>query len=311
MAERTIQELNDALQKDPKGFIAKCEDEYEDKIELAANYVLEHGKKVILLAGPSGSGKTTTANLLADHLRSHGRFAAVISLDNYYYSKNDPRYPKNNDGELDFESPYALWIDGIHKTIADVLSDSGKLSVPHFDFKKGVRVDNAMNMIVPPDGCVIIEGLHALNPIMTEGIESDAVMKIFVSVSTNLMHNGRRVLSGRKMRFIRRTSRDYLYRASDAARTVSLWEGVLEGENKYLYPFKNTADFCFDTFHGFEVAVLKPFASKIFEEGTDLGSYVEVVKSAMSLFDEIPVELVPKTSLIREFIPGGIYEHLY
>ncbi len=310
MAEITVKELNDALKKDPSGFILRCEKEYEDKIELAARFIEDHRKKVVLLAGPSGSGKTTTANLLADHLRGHGHFAAVISLDDFYFSKNDPRYPRTPEGDLDFETPYALWIDGIRKTISDAL-ETGHLSLPKFDFKVGLREDNAVTMEVPDDGCVIIEGLHALNPIMTEGIVSDAVMKIFVSVSTNLMHNGRRVLSGRKMRFIRRTSRDYLYRASDAARTVSLWEGVLEGENHYLYPFRDTADLCFDTFHGFEVAVLKPFASKIFEEGVDLGPYVEVVRRAMELFDEIPVDLVPKTSLIREFIPGGIYEHLY
>lgn len=310
MADRAVFELNEALKRDPVAFVAECEAAYKEKVVTAINYIEENHKKVVLLAGPSGSGKTTTANLLADGLRQRGHYATVISLDDFYYSKSDNRYPLTPTGEQDYESPYALWIEGIRATILDIL-DGGRIALPHFDFKEGVRIDNAVILDVPEDGVVIIEGLHALNPIMTEGIVSDAVMRMFVSVSTNLVHKGRRVLSGRKMRFIRRTSRDFLYRNSDAARTLSLWQRVLDGESKYLYPYKNLADICFDTFHGFEVAALKPFASKILEAGKELGPYAEVIKNALKLFEELPIDLVPETSLIREFIPGGIYEHLY
>jgi uridine kinase len=310
MADRNICELIEAMRKDPAGFIRACEASYQEKIASAVKYIEENRKKVVLLAGPSGSGKTTTANLLADGLRAKGYFATVISLDNFYYSKEDNRYPLTESGEQDYESPYALWIDGIRATIEDIL-DGGLISLPRFDFKEGRRIDNAEVIDVPENGVVIIEGLHALNPIMTEGLVTDAVMRVFVSVSTNLIKDGERVLSGRKMRFIRRTSRDYLYRNADAARTLSLWQRVVDGEGKYLYPFRDLADIAFDTFHGFEVAVLKPYASKILEEGEDLGEYVEEIKAGLSLFDVIPSDLVPATSIIREFMSGGIYEHLY
>lgn len=310
MADRELHALNAAIEADPALFVAACERAYREKIDTAVRYIEENHKKVVLLAGPSGSGKTTTANLIADTLRAKGYYATVISLDNFYHNKADHLYPLTASGEEDYESPYALWIDGIRATILDIL-DGGHILLPHFDFKTGVRHDHAVVLDVPENGVVIIEGLHALNPIMTEGIVSDAVMRLFVSVSTNITDAGARVLSGRKMRFIRRTSRDYLYRNSDAARTLSLWTRVLEGEELYLYPYRNLADIQFDTFHGFEVAALKPFAAKILAAGENLGDYAEGIKEALSRFAEIPSDLVPRDSLIREFIPGGIYEHLY
>lgn len=311
MAQRTVSEINQALKKDARGFIEACEKEFEEKLDVMVRKIEEGRKKVVLLAGPSASGKTTTANLLADRLRARGHFAAVVSLDDFYYNKNDPRYPKTPEGEPDFESPYALWIEGIRHTIADIIDGGGNISLPHFDFKEGVRIDNAVHLKVPADGVVVIEGLHALNPIMTQGIVTDAVVRVFVSVSTNLYHEGEQALSGRKMRFIRRLSRDYLYRASDVERTFSMWHGVRRGENQYLYPFKELADISFDTFHGYEVAVLKPFAAKILSEGRGLGEYVDKVADGLGLFKEITPDLVPETSLIREFMPGGVYEHLY
>ena len=166
---------------------------------------------------------------------------------------------------------------------------------------------------IPDGGCAIIEGLHALNPLLTDGLATDLVTKVFVSVSTNISIGDDRILSGRKIRFIRRMSRDYLYRAADAARTLSFWQGVLAGEDKYLYPYKETADIRFDTFHFYEIGVMKRLATQVMDESPALAEhpFLLVIRRALSHFPCIPLEMVPETSLLREFLPGGIYEHLY
>ena len=139
-----------------------------------------------------------------------------------------------------------------------------------------------------------------------------AVLKLFVSVSTNINEGARRIISGKKLRFLRRMVRDNIYRGASAERTLSMWGGVLSGEEAHLYPYKDLADIRFDTFHSFEPAVLKPFAMKLLnDEIVDASPYARIVRVAISKIPELPSEIVPQTSLIREFIPGGIYEKLY
>ena len=137
--------------------------------------------------------------------------------------------------------------------------------------------------------------------------------KIFISVSTNINDgNGKRILSGRKIRFIRRLVRDSIYRDSGAERTLEMWDGVLLGENKYLYPYRNLADASFDTFHEFELAVMKPLAEPLLtEELAKRSALVETVSNALLKVAMIDEELVPENSLIREFIAGGKYEDVY
>lgn len=312
MAERSVQEINRAVEEDLAATVAEAEAEYRAHLDDLADKIVLRGTRVVLLAGPSSSGKTTTANMLADCLRQGGHAATVISLDDFYYSKDDPRYPRTPEGTLDYETPHALRLDLIRQTIRRILRGE-PAPVPKFDFKIGRRWDNAAVVDIPRGGCAIIEGLHALNPLMTEGIDTGAVARVFVSVSTNIRDGERRLLSGRKIRFIRRLTRDYLYRASGADRTLSLWQGVLAGEDRYLYPFKDTAEFRFDTFHLYELGVMRPFAERVLAADTvtrdDL--YLGAIREALTSFTVVPLGSVPETSLIREFVPGGIYESLY
>jgi uridine kinase len=162
------------------------------------------------------------------------------------------------------------------------------------------------------DACVIIEGIHALNPILSEALPQDRVLKVFVSVSTNINRDGIRILSGRKIRFLRRLVRDSIYRNASAEKTLSMWENVLRGEDKYLYPYKDLANIHFDTFHTFEVGVLGGFAAPLLKaESVKDSDYVRTVTEALAQIPSIPYGLVPESSLIKEFIPGGIYEELY
>ncbi|MBE6538643.1 MAG: nucleoside kinase [Ruminococcaceae bacterium] len=312
MAEIELKEINLRVRNDLCSFIDMAEREYADRLSETVDFLERNGARIVLLAGPSSSGKTTTANILKDLLEMRGHSTAVVSMDNFYRDKNDPLYPRDERGELDFESVDALHIDKIHSVIESLLT-RGEAKMPRYVFGKGAPVDGAITLSLPSSGFVIMEGIHALNPKITDGLDREQIIKIFISVSTNINEDGKRILSGRKIRFIRRMTRDSLYRGTDALKTLARWGSVLEGEDKYLYPFKGTADICIDTFHKYELGVMRPFAEKaIREAGAELdGGFIEIIKNALSKFDVVDINNVPETSLIREFIPGGKYESIY
>jgi uridine kinase len=311
MAEIDIRELNLKAESDPSGFVLEAEERYKGFVEEIATRVAENGNiRIILLAGPSGSGKTTSANLIADGIRARGLVSSVISLDNYYRDATDPAYPRLPDGERDFEAVEALDLAELERTLIDI-SEGDDYTVPYYDFKLGRRteVNNYPKIL---HGCVIIEGLHALNPKICEHLNMSKVLRVFISVSTNINDGGERILSGRKLRFVRRMVRDSVYRGADAERTLNMWQNVLLGEDKYLYPYRGLADIDFNTFHAFEPGVMRKFAEKLISrELAEKNEYAGIVLRALSMAEYIDEKLVPRSSLIREFITGGIYEEFY
>ena len=311
MAEITVKELNAPVIADVGACIAAAEDEYHGKIAALADYLVGSGRiRIVMLAGPSGSGKTTTANLLADGIRARGEECLVVSLDDFYRDAVDPEYPRAEDGERNYECPEALHLCEVGATLL-AISEGQSFSLPKYDFKEGRRVSLTEHPPMP-EGCVIIEGLHALNPAICDPLPRDRVLKLFVSLSTNINEDGVRILSGRKLRFVRRMVRDSIYRGADAQRTLKMWEGVLKAEDIYLYPYKESADVAFDTFHRFEPGVMRSFAEALITEELESSSeYARTVITALRRAEHISAELIPENSLIREFIPGGIYEALY
>lgn len=311
MAEIQIDVINHLAKADPLALIDGAELAYHTKIgEIADRIVGAENLRAVLLAGPSGSGKTTTANLLCDAIRERGEDATVLSLDDFYRSADDVNYPRTEDGERDFECPEALHTEDLKATLENITEGRAFLS-PKYDFKVGARVLSEMHPAMP-DGCVIIEGLHALNPGISENLPKDKIIKLFVSVSTNIEKDGKRIISGRKIRFCRRLVRDSIYRASDAKRTLSMWENVLLGEDKYLYPYKHTADIAFDTFHGFELGVMHDRAVALLTvPAVESNPYADIIIAALRKVEPIDEALVPRDSLLREFISGGIYHDIY
>ena len=311
MAEISIQELNKAMVEAPAETIAAEDGRYASALADIADRVKESGNiRVILLAGPSGSGKTTSANMLADAIRRRKIPAFVVSLDDFYRPSTDPDYPTFENGELDYECVDALSVSDIVKTLTDI-AEERPYSIPKFDFKVGARVSEAN---LPPigDGCVIIEGLHALNPKILEQLPQDKILKLFISVSTNITKNGEIILSGKKLRFVRRLVRDNIYRAADARKTLEMWDNVLQGEELYLYPYRHLADISLNTFHRFELSIMKPYADKLLtDEVTRESEYARIVHAAFSESVSVSCSLLPESSLLREFIPGGIYEDIY
>lgn len=264
-------------------------------------------RKVLLLAGPSGSGKTTSAAIIEKMMRERGYAAWDISLDDFYRPKNDPEYPRDEDGQLDMESVHALRTKKIRDCIQSLLSGEETV-IPKYIFGEvGQIIEDGEHITVPQGGLVIIEGLHALNPLLTDGILTEGIFRMFISVSTNLTLDGQRIISGRKLRFIRRVVRDFYYRGMSADRTYQVWRSVLAGEDKHLYPYRHLADVSINTFHPCECTVMSPFARRVLETLTEKNDYTETVKNAVELFfpvtDEMSQSAVSQNSLLREFMP--------
>ena len=309
MAEITIARLNEAILRGAET-VMRDEAQYEARIAAVADRIASQEIKVLLLAGPSGAGKTTTANLIADAARARGLDALVVSLDNFYRDHRDPAYPLLKNGERDYESCDALDLARIRDCLSRILRGEA-FSIPKYDFRLGAAVSETEHAAML-HGCVIVEGLHALNPAIAMHLSEGGVLRLFVSVSTNIVdERGVRMLSGRRIRFLRRLVRDSIFRGADVALTLSLWEAVMAGENKYLYPYKGTADVFFDTFHTFEPGVLKQMAAERIEASGIEDPYLAVIRRALARIEPLSAELVPGTSLIREFIAGGVYEDRY
>ncbi len=311
MAERDLSVINRQAQTDPTVLIREADGAYRDFIRDVCRRMTEEHKRLLLLAGPSGSGKTTTANMIADGIRRAGHTCHVISLDNFYREIDDPQYPRTEDGERDLETYRALDLPMLRACLKKAADGDG-FSVPIYDFKTGYYRKETYDIPASEDGVIVVEGLHALNPEVTVGLPGERALKIFISVSTNLTVDGVRVLSGHKLRFLRRMVRDYLYRGADASRTADLWDNVRRGEDLYLYPYRGEADLTADTFHAYEAGLMAPLAIQVMaKEPTISDPYVKAIADAIQLAVPISEKLVPQDALMREFIQGGIYEHLY
>ena len=311
MSELNLKLLNEKAKDAPCELIADAENKYHALIAEVVGKILSDSEiRIILLAGPSGSGKTTSANLICDALKARGRESMVISLDDFYREPSDPKYPKLPNGERDFEALDALNVPELQAMLMSVAGGE-TFTIPKYDFKAAKRREGKKHEAMP-EGVVIIEGLHALNPRVFSLLPKSRILKIFISVSTNINNEEERILSGRKIRFVRRMVRDSIYRNADARRTLSMWKNVLKGEDMYLYPHRDNADISFDTFHEFELGVMRPFVLKLISE--ELASeelYAKTVRDALLAVHPIDLRLLPQNSLIREFVPGGIYESLY
>ena len=304
-----LSKINNMASTDPIALIETAERQYDEELtDLVEEIIKNKDYKIILIAGPSGSGKTTTAHILKNKLIKSGKNAQVVSLDNFFLSLD--KMPLQENGEKDFESVYSLDIPEIHRCF-DELIENGKTTIPIYDFVSTSR-DEQHLIDISDGGILIVEGLHALNPILTDELNKNSLFKIYISVNRMVIDdNGNRLLSSRQLRLIRRMSRDSLYRNTGALGTLKLWTSVVKGEEKYLYCFKDTADVKLFTFHSFEPCIFKNIIINLLQdlpETADNYDYIMETKKGLEKFVSIDPELIPETSLIREFISGGAFE---
>ncbi len=284
---------------------------HEKKIAQIADQItsLRDKIKVILIAGPSSSGKTTFSKRLKIQLRVNGLNPRTISLDDYF--KDREYTPLDEAGEPDFESfeaiDYELFRDHLRKLI-----NGEKIGIPKFNFIKGKRDGIREEMQLGKNDIIIVEGIHALNPLLTEGVEEEKKFKIYVSSLTQLNIDRLNRIPTRDARIIRRMVRDYKYRGHSASDTIAMWPKVARGEELYIFPYQENADVMFNTALTYELAVLKNYAEPLLRSvKCDEEEYSEALRLLNFLFHFIgvmPFE-IPPTSIIREFIGGSSFEY--
>ena len=298
----TLDRINGCVRKDAEKFIIECEKCYCEKIKEVAEMTASHkGRALLMLAGPSGSGKTTTASLLKKCFEQSGRNAITISLDDFY-SENNLNYTFE-DGTVDYETVNALDVDLIGKCLSELLQ-SGRCDLPHFSFKTKKR-EHFTETKVEKDGIIIVEGLHAINPIITDQLESEHMKKLYVSVSSRIYKGEEVLLTKRDMRFIRRLIRDYHHRSTEVEYTFYLWNGVRKGEDRYLFPFSHRADIKIDSIHPYEPCVFRDTALSLLGHINEESKYfkdAQSLKNRLSEFASLSESAIPENSLLNEFI---------
>ncbi|MBQ7121614.1 MAG: nucleoside kinase [Clostridia bacterium] len=298
----TLKKINEYA-ANPKEFLALCSQEYHKKADAAASEIFgDKSKKIVMLAGPSSSGKTTTAKILSEDIKALGGRAYTVSLDDFYHP-HSVGYPLDENGKPDYECVEALDIELLHAKLGE-LAENGKSILPVFDFKTGERINNAKTIELRENDVIIVEGLHALNPVITDTLSEKNLYKIYVSVSSRVYNeNGEVLLSKRDLRFIRRMVRDFSFRSTPVERTFEIWQSVTRGEDKYLFPFEDRADVKINSFHPCEPCVFAQRAINLLGD-VEKEEYKEKAQrliNTLSLFEKTDYSLLPADSLLREF----------
>ena len=307
----SLKNINFKTVADPVGFMAECDESYNALVREAADRIIGNLNRspIVLLSGPSGSGKTTSSMKLAEELNRRGLGTHYVGMDDYFKTV-DHTTPRTEDGELDLESPLCLDMDLLNKHFTQ-LARGERVYVPKYEFSRRMRIQEPSKSIkLKKDEIVIFEGIHALNSMITD-VHPEA-FKLYISARSDVEFGGEIVFKRTWFRLVRRLVRDYKFRGSDPKETMSMWANVRRGEVLYISPFKNKADFQFDTSLAYELAVYNRTATKLFRsvpEGIERFEELRRVLPALQLFGDIDEELVPPDSLIREFIGGGIYEY--
>ncbi len=307
-----LKDLNFRTISDPKGLCEEGDAAYREKVSKAAELIIENRKNspIVLLSGPSGSGKTTTAMKISEELEKRGIGTHYVGMDDYFQTIDPETVPRTPEGDMDLESPKCVDMELLNKHF-DMLSRGERIFVPKYEFSRQMRVQEPSKSIkLGKDEVVVFEGIHALNDMVTD--RHPEAFKLYISARSDVMFEGKVVFKRTWFRLVRRTVRDFNFRGSDAAETMSMWANVRRGEKKNISPFKNKADFQFDTAMPYELPVFNHTATELFKsvpEGIERFAELRSVLPALQLFGDIDEKYVSEDSLIREFIGGGIYEY--
>lgn len=279
---------------------------HEKKISQIADIIKENNKRVILIAAPSSSGKTSFAHRLSIQLKVNNLHPVPISLDDYFVNREDT--PLDEFGNYDFESIYAIDLDLFNSDLEKLLKGE-EIKLPKFNFKTGKREFSGKTLKIDKDQPIILEGIHALNPMLTKSIDEKDKFKIYISVLTQINLDNHNRIPTTDLRLIRRIVRDYNFRGYSAEKTILNWDSVRRGEDKNIFPYQEEADIMFNSACLYELAILKKYAKPLLEEiKDDNEAFIEAnrVLKFLQYFVELDDELdIPPTSIIREFIGGS------
>jgi uridine kinase len=303
--------LNEIIKdKSISDFVKTAEALHSKKIqEIADEISSRESCRIVLIAGPSSSGKTTFSKRLCTHLKVNGLRPITLSLDNYFLDR--AHTPRDEDGEYDFESIYALDLELFNKQLQALLQGQ-TVRIPEFDFQSGHRKTATDPLRINEDQIIIIEGIHGLNDELTSSIPSSCKFKIYISALTQLVIDDYNRIATTDTRLIRRTVRDCKYRGYSAENTINRWKSVRRGEERNIFPFQECSDMVFNSAVPYEWAVLRPIAEPLFLDiQPDSSAYplARKILKTLSFFSPLNPKEVPPTSILREFIGGSSFQY--
>ena len=282
----------------------------EKKIAAIADEITRRGNvKVVLIAGPSSSGKTTFGKRLSVQLLANGLYPYSISLDNYYAPRE--RVPKDENGNLDLESLYALDLNFFNEQVNQLLNGE-EIELPKYNFNPEGHQPSGKKLRMTDNMILIMEGIHGLNPNLMPQVPAENTFKIFISALTTILLDDHNFIPPSDNRLLRRILRDSKYRNCPAKETIQRWPSVLAGEEKWIFPFQENADAMFNSALMFELAIIKDKILPVLEKVTERDpEYSEVVrlKKFLLYFNSVSDKEIPPTSLLREFMGGSSFEY--
>ncbi len=282
---------------------------HEKRFAQIADMVCARGAKAVLLAGPSSSGKTTSANRLATQLRVHGKKPVLMSLDDYYIDRD--QISPGPDGKLDLE--HINTIDtALFREHLKLLLAGEEVALPSFNFITGKREYKGHRLCFDKDTVIIVEGLHALNPVLLpENIDKEMVFRLYVSPLLPLNLDDHNRIAASLLRLLRRIVRDHETRGASIERTMEMWDSVRRGEKRWIFPFQEHADMFFNSSTLYELAVLKKHIYPLLTAVEPENSCYEEVRGIVKILNYIQQadvdDEIPPTSLVREFIGGNSF----
>ena len=308
---RTVGDFNQAIDAGHATDIINISEALQEKkiANIAEDIANRQGVKLVLLAGPSSSGKTTSCKRLSIQLAVNGLKPLQISLDDYFVDRD--KTPKDDNGEYDFESIYALNLDLLNEQF-NALFRGEEVELPKYDFPSGKSVKSGKKLKMEPNNVLVVEGIHALNPELTAHIPQEQIYRVYASALTTILLDNHNYIPTTDNRLLRRIIRDYKYRGVSAQETIHRWPSVRTGENKWIFPYQENADAMFNTAMLYELSVIKmqaePLLQQVPENCEEHAEAYRLLKF-LKYFKGIPYNNLPPTSLLREFLGGSSFHY--
>lgn len=311
MGLRTVGDFNEMVRKGQATNLINVSEALQEKklTEIADEIASRKDVKLVLLAGPSSSGKTTTCKRLSIQLLANGIKPLQISLDDYFVDREHT--PKDDKGEYDYESIYALNLKLINDQF-NALFHGEEIELPKYNFQTGRSEKSGKKLRMQPNNVLVVEGIHALNPELTAQIPEAQKFRVYVSALTTILLDDHNYIPTTDNRLLRRIIRDYKYRGVNAQETIHRWPSVRAGENKWIFPYQENADVMFNSAMLFELAVIKQQAEPLLEqvpENCEEYSEAYRLRKFLKYFQPIPNRDIPPTSLLREFLGGSSFKY--
>lgn len=305
-SKRRVAYINEMIESGHAAeLVAEGEAYHAQQLARIADDICARGARVVLIAGPSSSGKTSTSHKLCLELLSHGKQPVALSLDNWYL--NGTLTPLKVDGTKDYESVYAIDLQQLEEDLKALVAGK-EIALPTFNFAEERREYPGETLALEKEAVLVMEGIHALNPILTRHLSDAEKYKIFASPMSPVSLDGKTWIPTAQHRLLRRMSRDFRTRGKTPQQTIAGWQDVREGEIKWIEPFRNEADAEFDTSMLYEVPAIRyavEAALQTVPASADEYKVAEQLLYYLSFFEGLEASFIPRTSILREFIGGS------